>query len=284
LILPNHYRATHNAVANDESRHPEGHRTSIHPRNAWGALCTVSIGVLAPGPEREIEESTMIRCVQVSVPPWLNLAYARSILALHLVVGLLFVLVGIPAQAESDTTVLIIRHGEKPAKGLGQLNCRGLNRALALPAVILSRYGKPQAVYAPNPAVLKTDSGIPYAYVRPLATIEPLAIRVGIPVQVAGGMTEIEPLADRIFSGLSGIHLVAWEHHWAESLARLLLTRLGGDSGLVPRWEEADFDSIYVIRWRKDTTGKTVVSFSLEQQGLNTLPESCDDTHPVQRP
>ncbi|MEW5891272.1 MAG: hypothetical protein AB1768_20065 [Pseudomonadota bacterium] len=225
-----------------------------------------------------------IHCAKVNVPPWLSLMQAKSALAIHVVVGLLFVLAGFSAQAESDTTVLIIRHGEKPVDGLGQLNCRGLNRALALPAVILSRYGKPQAVYAPNPAVLKTDSGIPYAYVRPLATIEPLAIRVGIPVQVAGGMTEIEPLADRILSGPSGIHLVAWEHHWAESLTRLLMTRLGGDPGLVPRWEEADFDSVYIIRWLRDESGRTFVSFSLEQQGLNDLPESCDDTLTARRP
>jgi hypothetical protein len=29
-----------------------------------------------------------------------------------------------------------VRHGEKPPHGLGQLDCRGLNRALALPALI----------------------------------------------------------------------------------------------------------------------------------------------------
>ena len=28
-------------------------------------------------------------------------------------------------------TVVFVRHGEKPEKGLGQLSCRGLNRALA---------------------------------------------------------------------------------------------------------------------------------------------------------
>jgi len=198
--------------------------------------------------------------------------------------GVLFALGSFSALAQSDATVLIIRHGEKPAEGLGQLNCRGLNRALALPAVILSRYGKPQTVYVPNPAVLKTDSGIPYAYVRPLATIEPLAIRVGLPVQVVGGMTEIEPLADRILSGSAGVHLVAWEHHWAESLARLLMTRLGGDPGLVPRWEEADFDSVYVIRWRKDDSGKIFVSFFREQQDLNGLPDSCSNMVPAERP
>lgn len=225
-----------------------------------------------------------VHCFQVSLSPWLKLMQAKNALAMRVLVALLIVLTGFSASAQSDSAVLIIRHGEKPAEGLGQLNCRGLNRALALPAVIQSRYGKPQAVYVPNPAVLKTDSGTPYAYVRPLATIEPLAIRVDLPVQVAGGMTEIEPLADRILSGPSGIHLVAWEHHWAESLAKHLMMRLGGDPRLVPRWEEADFDSIYVVRWRKDAAGEAVVSFSVEQQGLNGLPETCDATLPAGRP
>lgn len=225
-----------------------------------------------------------VHCFQVSLLPWLKFMQVKSALAMRVLVGLLIVLTSFSVLAQPESTVLIIRHGEKPAEGLGQLNCQGLNRALALPAVILSRYGKPQAVYVPNPAVMKTDRGVPYAYVRPLATIEPLAIRVGLPIQVAGGMTEIEPLADRILSGPSGIHLVAWEHHWAESLAKHFMSRLGGDPDLVPRWEEADFDSIYVVRWRQDSAGKAVVSFSLEQQGLNGLPETCDATLPARRP
>jgi hypothetical protein len=61
--------------------------------------------------------------------------------------------------AHADTTIVIVRHGEKPAQGLGQLSCRGLNRSLALAPVLLSRYGTPVAIYAPNPAVKKADKG-----------------------------------------------------------------------------------------------------------------------------
>jgi hypothetical protein len=45
-----------------------------------------------------------------------------------------------PASGE---TIVLIRHGEKPDSGLGQLTCKGLNRALALPALLIGRYGKP---------------------------------------------------------------------------------------------------------------------------------------------
>ena len=44
-----------------------------------------------------------------------------------------------PADANIET-IVAIRHGEKPPNGLGNLNCRGLNRALALPNVLLSMY------------------------------------------------------------------------------------------------------------------------------------------------
>src|SRR5271165_6976951 len=57
-----------------------------------------------------------------------------------------------PAPADADVeTIVAIRHGEKPPEGLGNLSCRGLNRALALPNVLLSKYGKPEFIFAPNP-------------------------------------------------------------------------------------------------------------------------------------
>jgi hypothetical protein len=69
-------------------------------------------------------------------------------------------------------TLVFVRHGEKPAEGLGQLSCKGLNRSLALPAVIAAKFGKPDAIFAPDPGQQKNDGGHPYYYVRPLATIE----------------------------------------------------------------------------------------------------------------
>lgn len=180
------------------------------------------------------------------------------------------------SSAQADSTIVIVRHGEKPAQGLGQLTCQGLNRSLALAPLLLSRYGKPLAIYAPNPAVLKKDYGIPYAYVRPLATIEPLAIRAGLPVNVEWAMTDIEPLASRILASPTGTHVVAWEHHWGQALARHLLSRSGGNPEEVPKWGDADFDSIFVIRVSENPNGSSGrASFTHEQQGLNGLPETC---------
>ena len=74
----------------------------------------------------------------------------------------------VPARA--DQKIVFMRHGEKPTGGYGQLTCQGLNRALALPPVLAAKYGKPNYLYAPNPAVKLTDSAGSFYYIRPLAT------------------------------------------------------------------------------------------------------------------
>lgn len=173
-------------------------------------------------------------------------------------------------------TIVIVRHGEKPPQGLGQLTCQGLNRAMALAPLLLQRYGTPVALYATNPAQPKFDNGVAYAYIRPLATIEPLAIRIGMPVTLQWGMTETDALANQILTIATGTQIVAWEHHWAETLARQLLTRLGGDPAEVPQWGGTDFDSVFVIRAESSKGDYRQVRFSHEQQGLNGLSESCD--------
>jgi hypothetical protein len=52
--------------------------------------------------------------------------------------------------AHAQETIVAIRHAEKPPTSLGQLTCKGLNRALALPKVLIPRYGKPDRIYAPD--------------------------------------------------------------------------------------------------------------------------------------
>lgn len=177
-------------------------------------------------------------------------------------------------SSRADSTIVIVRHGEKPAQGLGQLSCQGLNRSLALAPVLLSRYGVPVAIYAPNPAVKKIDKGIPYAYIRPLATIEPLAIRVGLPVNVDWGMADVTPLAEALLARAEGTQIVAWEHHLAEKLAKHLLAELDGNPAEVPDWGDADFDSIYVVRVAGQDKDRHA-TFTHENEGLNGLSANC---------
>lgn len=176
--------------------------------------------------------------------------------------------------AHADSTIVIVRHGEKPAQGLGQLSCQGLNRALALPQVLISKFGSPIAIYAPNPAIKKSDKGVPYYYIRPLATVEPLAIATGLPVNLDWGMKDIKPLTKALLARADGIQVVAWEHHLADKLAAALLKKLGGNPQEVPKWDNTDFDSIYVIRVTGAGTNKRI-TFTREVEGLNDLPTTC---------
>ncbi len=175
------------------------------------------------------------------------------------------VLIATPARA--DVTLVMFRHAEKPPQGLGQLNCQGLNRALALPNVLLPRFGRPDALFAPNPGLAGKEHGQAYNYIRPLATIEPTAIRVGLPVNTQWGVADLAPLEDELLNPhRSGqILFVAWEHTLLVRLARDILTRRGADAAAVPAWDSDDFDSIYVID--VPTAGKA--SFHIEHEGLN---------------
>jgi hypothetical protein len=177
----------------------------------------------------------------------------------------------------ADTTIVILRHGEKALMDLGQLTCQGLNRSLALAPLLLGRFGKPIAIYAPNPFSRRDDHDVRDAYVRPLATIEPLAIMAGLPVNIDWAVTDIKPLAGQILTSPPGTYVVAWEHHWAESLTRVFLTRLGANPDTVPHWDDSDFDSIFVIHTRGNDEDSRRVTFIHEQQGLNGMSESCSD-------
>lgn len=174
----------------------------------------------------------------------------------------------------ADRTIVIIRHAEKPDLGLGQLSCRGLNRSLAIAPILIERYGPPIAIYAPNPAIKKIDHGVAYPYIRPLATIEPLAIAVGMPVMLDWGMTDIKSLAQTVLSKPNGTQIIAWEHHWGEALARELLSRLGQNPAAVPRWSDQDFDGIFVIR-SADINGKEQVAFKRETEDVLDISDQC---------
>jgi hypothetical protein len=183
---------------------------------------------------------------------------------------------GRAAETATTETIVLVRHGEKPPSGLGQLNCRGLNRALALPWVIKKAFGTPAAIFAPNPAEQKSDDGELYDYVRALATIEPTAIAFGLPIHSAIGQARIDDLQRQLNSPIyhDAYVLVAWEHTGAMLLARALLKQFGGDPGLVPDWKGSDFDSIYVVRIHRAGTAATA-SFELKHEGLDGQPTVC---------
>ena len=179
------------------------------------------------------------------------------------------------AQSPATETILFVRHGEKPAAGLGQLDCRGLNRALALPAV-LAAYGTIDAIFAPDPSHRMKDKGQLYDYVRPLATIEPTAIRLGLPVDTSLAATDVEGLRTALERpALRAARIVvAWEHTEIVAVARALVAAHGGDPAKVPAWDENDFDSIYRVTFVRSGNDATV-SFEIGHEGLNGQSATC---------
>ena len=87
-----------------------------------------------------------------------------------------------PAAKTTTETIVFIRHGEKNelvdhkklgvTGAYGQLNCQGLNRALALPQQFINKFintkkfNKPDYIFACNPDVMKDEdeSGNKYYY------------------------------------------------------------------------------------------------------------------------
>ena len=175
-------------------------------------------------------------------------------------------------------TIVCIRHGEKPPGALGQLSCRGLNRALALPTVLLAKYGTPNFIFAPNPTdkVDEKDNPSGYFYVRPIATIEPTAIRCGLPVNTEFGFSEIERLERQLEKPpyYSATIFVAWEHVVLGDFARNILKTYGGDPAQVPPWPHKDYDTIYVFKITR-REGQKSITFTIDHENLNNLSDTC---------
>ena len=182
-----------------------------------------------------------------------------------------------PEQGKGETIVLV-RHGEKPPEGLGQLTCKGLNRALALPNVLITRYGKPDFVYAPNPSVQVPDGNSgPYSYVRPLVTIEPTAIRLAMPVNTQIGFNEIDKLQKELMQPAyaNSVIFVAWEHIALYQFARQMLLSNGKDPSVVPDWPNSDYDTIYIFRILRPN-GMPQVTLTIAKEMLdNSLSDAC---------
>ena len=123
--------------------------------------------------------------------------------------------VGVVGEARAEQTIVFLRHGEKPSGGYGQLTCQGFNRSLALPAVLLTKYGTPNILYAPSPAVKITDSAGSFYYDRPLATLEPLAVRLRMDIWSKYGYSDIGSLETALITPTKDntTIFVAWEHH-----------------------------------------------------------------------
>ena len=154
------------------------------------------------------------------------------------------------ADARADQTIVFMRHGEKPSGGYGQLTCQGLNRALALPTVLAAKYGTPNYIYAPSPAV---NVNTRYGY-NDIASLQ-------------AALVTATKANTTIF--------VAWEHLMLQKIVQNIMTSYGGGGGAtVPAWASGDYDSLYVLHVNYVGTAINA-SFHRDVEGLNGQSTAC---------
>lgn len=177
---------------------------------------------------------------------------------------------GAEAKLGGTETIVFLRHGEKPRHGLGQITPQGLNRAIALSTVLPEKFGKPDFI-SPDPSQKVEHEDGSQFYVRPLATIEPTAIALGMPVQTPFGYRQIDQLDEELTKPkyANAIIFVAWEHGREAEAAANLVEMFGGNRSDVPPWAGDDYDSLYVVRITRPIDKPPTVTFTHEHEGLD---------------
>lgn len=155
---------------------------------------------------------------------------------------LLYLLSPLAPKASASTApapvlrIVIIRHGEKPTEG-DNLSCAGLNRALALPAVLNQLMpSPPNLTFVPVIGTNDKDT----TRVRMLQTVMPYAVQHNLTINSDFMVANTEAFA-RQLRQLRGTVLVVWEHNNIVDIAR----ELGLEEVL--DWPDTDFDSIWTI-------------------------------------
>lgn len=176
-------------------------------------------------------------------------------------------------------TLIFLRHAEKPAEGLGQLNCQGLNRSIDLATVLPEKYGKADYVFAADPGrhVAEGAADDAYSYIRPLLTITPSAIKLGLPVNIEYGANDTGALADELLRDKyhNAVVYTAWSSGYLPELINTVARRAIGEKLVITEdWASSDFDSVYVVQltWRD---GKASLLSRNDRQGLDNGLVTC---------
>ncbi|MBK5374166.1 histidine phosphatase family protein [Pseudomonas sp. TH43] len=180
---------------------------------------------------------------------------------------------------DGTQTLVFLRHAEKPEGGLGQLNCQGLNRAIDLSTVLPERFGKADYVFAANPTrnVEEGELDNSYSYIRPLMTISPAAIKLGLPVNIEFSANDTSDLARELLADKyhNSTIYTAWSHGYLPELINKVADKaVGGKQHITDDWSGDDFDSLYVLTltWHN---GKASLQSHSYKQGLDHGKETC---------
>jgi hypothetical protein len=130
--------------------------------------------------------------------------------------------------------IVIIRHGEKPENG-DNLSCKGLNRALQLPAVIKNKFGVPNFIYVPG---LKMNEKTTRA--RMFETAMPLAVKFNLGINSKFQEEDSVGVVKDILQK-QGVVLVIWEHKAISGI----MHQLGVQNA--PEWQSNDYNTILEV-------------------------------------
>lgn len=152
-------------------------------------------------------------------------------------------------QGPIDGTLVLMRHAEKPADGVG-LAPEGSQRAKAI-AVWLSGALAPMGIHGIDEIAASSDTKHSQ---RPRLTAEPLAQSLGLRIDQPFADAQTDQMADWLRARPSGsVNVVVWHHG---ELPRLLAA-LGADPARIfgdDRWPETIYDKAIVLRY--DSTGR----------------------------
>jgi len=186
----------------------------------------------------------------------------------------------IRAQPVDGTqTLIFLRHAEKPEGGLGQLNCQGLNRAIELSTLLPEKFGKADYVFAADPTrnVEEGELDNSYSYIRPLMTISPAAIKLGLPVNIEFSANDTSDLARELTEDKyhNATIYTAWSHGYLpELINKVAGNAVGEKQTITDDWASGDFDSLYVLTltWHN---GKASLQSHSYKQGLDNGKATC---------
>ena len=181
--------------------------------------------------------------------------------------------------ADGTQTLVFLRHAEKPEGGLGQLNCQGLNRAIDLSTLLPEKFGKADYGFAANPTrnVEEGELDNSYSYIRPLMTISPAAIKLGLPVNIEFSANDTSDLARELLDEKyhNSTIYTAWSHGYLpELINKVAGNAVGERQKITDDWAGDDFDSLYVLtlKWHN---GKASLQSHSYKQGLDNGKDTC---------
>ncbi|MFE0461486.1 hypothetical protein ACFW1A_19780 [Kitasatospora sp. NPDC058965] len=173
-----------------------------------------------------------------------------------------------PAAPAGDLTVMIIRHGEKPADGTpgrdddgrpdnSSLTARGWQRADALPRLFTPQPAP--GLRTPTTVYAATDTGPHAGAHRMRQTVTPLAKQLGLTLDLDYAETREAALAASVTTR-PGPVLICWEHSRIPAITKALAPTAGAPT----TWPDR-FDLVWILT-------RTNGTWSFHQTDQHLLP------------